>query len=65
MRKKKHRLYNLLILQTDIWGKILSIKKDVKHTSNLKIIEQHVYLVKRKKTPIELPWLKRNKMPNT
>ena len=39
VEKKKHRLYNLQILQTDILEKNFVSKKDEKHTCYLKIIK--------------------------
>ena len=49
--KENPRLYNLQILQTDIWEKKFCKKrKDEKHTCYLKIIKLHVCLVKRKNT---------------
>ena len=63
---KKSRLYNLQILQTDIWEKEFCKKRtDEKHACYLKIIKQHICLVKRKKTLTELPKLKCNKVLNT
>ena len=56
----------LQILQTDIWRKKSGKKrKDEKHMCYLKIIKHHISLVKRKKTPTELPKLKHNKVLNT
>ena len=42
-------------------GNLVKKREVWKHMSYLKIIKQHVYLVKRKKTPTELPNLKWNK----
>ena len=62
---KKPRLYNLQILQTDIWEKnSVKRRKDKKHTCYLKIIKLHMSSQK-KKAPTELPKLKCNKALNT
>ena len=51
MGVEKPRLYNLQILQTDIWGKNLQEKEKIKkHTCYSKIITRHVCQVKRKNT---------------
>ena len=62
---KKPRLYNLLLLQTDIWGKnSVKKRKYEKHTCYLKIINS-TSVYSKEKTPTELPKLKRNKELNT
>ena len=66
MRRKKPRLYNLQVLQTDIWGKN-SVKKKRQKTHVLLENNQVARMSsqKKKNTPTELPKLKHNKMVNT
>ena len=60
-------MYNLQILQTDIWGKkVRKKRKDEKHTCYLKIIKRQVWLSKEKeKTFTDLPKQKSNKVLNS
>ena len=63
---KKNRLYNLQILQTDFCEKRFSKKKKRQKTHMLPENNQAAHMSsQKKKTPIELPKLKRNKVIST
>ena len=62
--KKNNRLYNLKILQTDIWEKNSVKKEKMKNTRATWKWSSGTFVSSKEKTPKELPMLKRNKIRN-